>query len=198
MFLSLAQLASDIGDVIGHLVPYIIVILIGGLGLAKKVFEGYLEKERKRATQEGRPPSSPFESLRDFLESLEGKAKPGRPGRSRDRPAVEGIPTPPVQPAKVEIPISAAVRTRAPVSASIREHGRDLTRRRQAKTLGRRRKRKARVDPHYRLLGDRHSSLLRGGPRALRQAIVWREILGPPVALRQSLPGSGDETSGPA
>lgn len=194
--------SEGIGELLRHLLPYLIVILFGGLGLAKKVFESYLERERKRAKNEGRPAKSPFSSLRDFLESLEHQGKPvakrdpqPRSGPVWQRGEVEQ-PTPPwdadsgpVSPRTVD---DAPPPVQASRSVTVGSGGR-----RPGSVDSRIRRRKRQVepargaalapDPHY---VTRHrlnrTRLLLEGPDALRHMVLFSEIFGPCLAQRDA------------
>ena len=129
---------------------------------------GQDEPEREPETPD------PFRELKDLLEQFKpATAPPPVPPRTpRLRPAVEASPPPlpPSAPAAVPVPVPALAAA-FPTSSSVHRVFTEA----QAAGVAVPRKRSAQ------LTGLRVEL---GTPRALRQAVLLREVLGPPVALR--------------
>jgi hypothetical protein len=164
--------SGDIGDIVGPIIVFIVIAV--QLMRAAKIFAKNKPGGQRPAP---RPHSSqPDESLRDFLESLSGESRPGSKPLPESTPQVEApppVPPPmfvitrhtPAQP----IPIVAQIVPDKPVPVKMTVPQR-ATRpagsgRRLSDVIGR--------------LGNRH---------LLREAIILREVLGPPLGERPRPP----------
>jgi hypothetical protein len=152
----------DWSDLIRELVPILVVIGIGLLAGIKR----YFETQRNRPGQAGRPDARPIrEEVRraiDAWEGRDGEEKPEAPAPSRKAAAAreEAESPPPRAPAPAS---RAMARRQSPWSTA------------RTPTTGWKAPHVARRLRHSPALASRGE---------MRRAIVWREILGPPVSLR--------------
>lgn len=174
----------DLRELVGDLLPFLIVVLLGVLGFARKIFETYMDKERRRAKNEGRSARSPFSSLKDFIEGLQEQQSPGRkPGSPKTsspvRPSVlvggrDDVSSPSPPEPIMEPIVRALDKAQAAFERGSRSGGRS-----------RRRPRPSPVSaiPPPRRLGTRGIPL-DGRRVTLGEAVRLSEILGRPMALR--------------
>jgi hypothetical protein len=161
----------DWTDLLGDLLPIVITVVIGVLAITRRGIEALFKRRSEAARTSPRPPLN--QEVRQFLEMLERDTgrRVGEPATEEEEstdapPALDETPAPPI----VTLPTFAP----PPPAPPIRVVG---------------------IAPALAVARPIHVERARRPPRTpalgarpdLRQAFVWSEILGPPLALREPI-----------
>ncbi|MBI1850792.1 MAG: hypothetical protein HYR85_10650 [Planctomycetes bacterium] len=151
-------------DQVREFIPILIVIVIGLLSGLKRYFE--VQRNRPSGTpksKDDRPARPVMEEVKKYIDAYEGRDTEEEPApQPKPMPITDVAPTPP-EPVANEAP-TATDPWKRPVQTPLRQ-------------------RTAFVAPARVALRAR-SPLVRASRTDLRRAIVWKEVLGPPVSLR--------------